>query len=540
MRHFSSILILTACLWLWAAPPAAAGFLGDDTLLSINENSYSSDDFSHWWKFWKEDGTSLPETPEPYINWLLLSSEAEKMELDKTPSFKRQTRIFMQSRTLLMLKHDAVDSRIEVPEAEVWSVYEKDHLPRWLVQRFEFENESIAMATWEELNSGILTVEELRERDPQSNGPLKTYEAWLRAGQIDPEWKNVFLKYEVGQVLAPDDHKRGDTLYFLKDQKGADEEDFARLSGDIRKNLWKIREKELTRALLAELRQKYQVEINEERLVALDINGAPDTFTDEAIITTSKKNISEKEFMKIFSRVLETRPTLAAATLDPEQLKKLKQDTAENIIGQAVTNWESVDRHYEEKEPFKWEYEFNYRHRLTLALERQMFAQEAKVTEDEIKQHYEENLDRYKQPTMVKLYIIDETQAPIDQVWADVAVGKNIHLVVDENFENAPPLHETPVNHLDPEVREVVNNMVPGETSRIFQAQGIRVMVHLMERTPEKPLPLARVQESIRAYLADKKLIELRNQYLDTLKSGSEIKVRERRWKKIQKELGGA
>jgi len=86
----------------------------------------------------------------------------------------------------------------------------------------------------------------------------------------------------------------------------------------------------------------------------------------------------------------------------------------------------------------------------------------------------------------------------------------------------------------------VVDKLVVGETSQIFTAQGVRVMAHLIERIPETPLPLERVKESIRTTLWNKKLNQVRNTYLDTIKSRSQIEIRQRKWKEIQKELGGA
>ena len=362
----------------------------------------------------------------------------------------------------------------------------------------------------------------------------------MRANRIDPGWVAIFQKLEVGQVVDPSEYTKGPSLYFLKERLGGDEEDFATFRELIKKELWKEQEDALTKALLDELLIKYQVEVDEERLAALDINGADETFTDAAIITTNRQNVSEKEFMVVIRKLMANRPPFAHAATDEEAAKELKAETAYNIIAQSVTNWESLDRHFEEKEPFKWEYEFNYNHRLVLALERRLFAPDIKVTEEEIKQHYEENIDRYSQPTVVKLYIIDETQGPIDQLWADVAVGKNFAQVMKQQFEQPVNPQEVPANHLDPEVKVVVDKLIDGETSQIFTAQGIRVMVHLVERTPGAPLPLERLQESIRSRLSSEKLDKLRSTYVDNLKSRSDIEVRMRQWKAIQKELGGA
>ena len=560
MRRITSILILVVCLGLLPRTQVFAGLFGDDTLVSIDENLYTVEDFKHWWAFWKEDDSSLPETPEPYINWLLLSMEAERMQLDQTPGFQRQTRIFLQSRALLMLKYDEVDSKINITDADIKARYEENFLPRWLIQRLEFTDENHALSSWQKLSEGSLTVDDLLKkvdawkemtvedmtpeerlkRAAEYDGPLDALENWLRPKQIEAGWAEIFKQLEVGDVVDPDKHNKGRILYVLKDKKGADEEDLAQFHDSIKKDLWKEEEDRLTKVLLDNLIDKYQVKINEEKLANLDINGADDTFTDAAVITSTQENVSEKQFIAVIRRLLASRPTAAHEAADPELSVELKRETANNIIYQAVTNWESINRHYEEKEPFKWEYEFNYRHRLIQGLENQVIIPKTNVTEEEIEEHYKENPDLYKQPTLVKLYILDENQAPLEQIWADVATGKDFKLAVEEYLDQPLKLSEVPSNHLDPEIRDVVINLVDGETSKIFTAQGIKVLVHLNERTPEALLPLEQVKASVRSRITSDKLRQERHTYLEAIKSGSKIEIKQRNWEKIKKELGGA
>ena len=85
----------------------------------------------------------------------------------------------------------------------------------------------------------------------------------------------------------------------------------------------------------------------------------------------------------------------------------------------------------------------------------------------------------------------------------------------------------------------MVEKLVEGETSPIFTAQGVRVIAYLIKKTPEAPIPLSRVHNTILANLKAQKIRKLRTAYLDKLKSHSTIEVKERQWKAIQKELGG-
>ena len=68
MQRVISTLILLVFIALFPAPSAKAWFF-DDILVSIDGTDYTTENFKHWWSFWKEEGTTLPETPDPYVDW---------------------------------------------------------------------------------------------------------------------------------------------------------------------------------------------------------------------------------------------------------------------------------------------------------------------------------------------------------------------------------------------------------------------------------------------------------------------------------------
>jgi hypothetical protein len=542
MHRILSTLILFACLILMSAVPAKAWLFGDSALVTIDGTEYTAEDFKRWWSFWKEDGMTLPETPDPYIDWLLLASEGRNMHLDSDPGFERATKVYVMSRALLKLKYEEVDSQIKVTDAEIRARYDKDYAPRWELEGMEFKDKAAAAAAWEELNSGTVTIAALLERDQESGGPVRTAETWLRPKDLEKasKWQAIYADLEVGEVVEPKKLGESMVLWYLKEVKQADDEDFAAVREEISKKIWKEQEISLTRGLIDNLRNKYEVKIDDARLKALDIQADDETFTDATVISSNQQNVSEKDFVAVMRRVLKTRPMLAGALQDEQATQALKEEAAYNIIAQSVTNWESLDRRYEDREPFKSEYDFNYDHRLTLAVQQRMFSQKVEVAEDEIKQYYEQNKSRYSVPTQVELYIIDETQGPIDQVWADFAAGKSVDKVFQEYFEKTPKLQKVPSNHLDPDVKAVVSNLSDGETSSIFTAQGIRVMVHLLKRSPETVIPFERVKDMISQDLQQKKIKSLEKDFLNKIRANSEIEIDQDEWQDVRKELGGA
>ena len=542
MHRILSTLILFACLILMSAVPAKAWLFGDSALITIDGTEYTAEDFKRWWSVWKEDGMTLPETPDPYIDWLLLAGEGRNMQLDSDPGFERATKVYVMSRALLKLKYEEVDSQIKVTDAEIRARYDKDYAPRWGLEGIEFKDKAAAAAAWEELKSGKVTLAALLERDQESGGPVRTAETWLRPKDLEKasKWQAIYADLEVGEVVEPKKLGESMVLWYLKEVKQADDEDFAAVREEISKKIWKEQEISLTRGLIDNLRNKYEVKIDDARLAALDIQADDETFTDATVISNNQQNVSEKDFVAVMRRVLKTRPMLAGALQDEQATQDLKEEAAYNIIAQSVTNWESLDRRYEEREPFKSEYDFNYDHRLTLMVQQRMFSQKVEVAEDEIKQYYEQNKSRYSVPTQVELYIIDETQGPIDKVWADFTAGKSVDKVFQEYFEKTPKLQKIPTNHLDPDVKTVVSNLSEGETSSIFTAQGIRVMVHLLKRSPETVIPFDRVKDTISQDLQQKKIKSLEKDFLNKIRTNSEIEIDQDEWQDVRKELEDA
>jgi hypothetical protein len=534
-----SILALLLCLTL--LPDAAqAGWFSNDTLLTIDGKEHTVEDFKRWWQFWQEKDQPLPENPDFYIDWLLLKEEAERMDLANAPGFKRKERIFLQSRGLLMLKNEAVDSQIKVTDEQIEARYQEKYLPRWLVQRLQFVDEEAALKAWQELSDGKVTVASLLERSVEEGGPEGSGESWLRPKGTDPGWVAILQSKSVGEVVDPELHKKGSALYYMKDRADGSEEDLGTVRGEISKTLWREQEDQLTAKLLKDLTEKYQMKIDEERLAAIDLTAEDSTFSDELVITSSKENVSEKQFVAVVRKLAKSRPAAMMAMTDEKLAQKFKLETANNIIHQSVTNWWTLDRHFEKEEPFKWSYQFNYNYRLVSMLEQQLFQVKVKPTEEELAQLYQEKAKFYIVPAQAKLYIVDETQGPIDKIWAEVAVGKPFKQVAREYLGRSVRPVEAPLNHLDPQVKGVVAKLAEGETSQIFKAQEARVLVHLVSRTSEQPMPLEKIKDSLLSGFIRESFDKARRAYLETLKSSTRIEVDEGNWKSIQKELGGA
>lgn len=536
MRHFALTLALLCSLTLL---PASSGhcWWWDSPLVTIDGVRYSREDFKRWWGFWKDTDSVLPKTPDPYLDWLLLAREAEQMGLANDPGFQRSTDVFVKMRSLLRLKLEEVDQRVKVTDAEVRERYEKRYTPMWLLQRLQFKSEADAKSAWQGLKDGTLSIDDLLKRSPEEGGPTAQREDWRRPVGIDAGWAERFRPLAVGQATEPLADGTDFVFYRLKVKEDGSAEDFAKLRERIEKGIWKEKEELLSKELSERLRKKFEVKVDEERLAALNL-GAPEAEWGEAVIvSTNRQNVTEKDFALIARRQVGAR---MQAGFQKEGESEFKKQTLKGIIDQNCTDWEALERRYQEREPLKWEYDFNVKHRLTRAIEERLFVAQAKVSQEEVKSYYDANLPRFSQPETVRFVLVQDTEGDVNRVWADVSSGKDFAKALKEHTTNKGTGHEVPYNHLEPFVRKAIETLAKGEVSAPLEDKGHRFIIRLLDRKPAIPVPFEQAAPTIRRGLERKKIDEQRRAYLQVLRSRSKITVSESEWNAVLKELGEA
>jgi parvulin-like peptidyl-prolyl isomerase len=537
MRRFTLILIVPLFLTFQFVSPAASSWWGNDTLVTIDGIPHTTEDFKRWWHYFNDSDMALPKTPELYIDWLLLAREGKRMMLDDDPGFQHKTEVFLKVKSLLMLQREEIIDKIKITDDDLRRRYEKLYTPIWLLERLQFADEKAAQTAWQELTNGTITIDELEARPPDQGGPTAHREDWRRPVGIAEEWTGIFRKLAAGEATEPIKDLDDFVFYFLKKKEEGDSKDFDKLRKQLYEKIFDEKKNELTAALLSRLREKFNLQVDEKRLADLDLDAPAEAFGDAPIITSNHGNFSEKDFMAILRKDEGLRQQGRHGIKADADRVKIR--VANGIIGQNLTDWEALDRHYEELEPFKWEYQFNVKHRLTNAVQNRLFAAEATVSDEEIKNYYTENISQFTQPEMVDLVLIDDTDGDVDRVWGEVAAGKDFFTAVREITEQSTKAETLPFSHLEPPVQKVVAKLAAGETSQPFASQGHRFLVHLTRRSPAIPLPLEKITQTIRSRLIQNKIAQKRKEYLDLLKSRSEIKVNESIWQAIQKELGG-
>ncbi|MDW7772480.1 MAG: peptidyl-prolyl cis-trans isomerase [Desulfobulbaceae bacterium] len=529
----------TICFLFFLAPsvPSFGGWLpwSDNTLVTIDDKKYNAGDFRSWWSNWQEPGMSFPESPDSFIDWMLLVNEAEKMRLYEDPGYRKKVLTFLKARTLMLLKAEEVDSRISLSDNELWERYQEIYAPLYQLNILFFNSREDARSLLDEIGPGPISDEQTAELAEGETGPEKVETEWYRKVSVDPGWHDIIEDLKQGELSDPVDWKKGVVILRLQELKKGERDDFAAVRREIRDTLRKERANLLTMELLRDLREKYNVRVDSERLEELDISAADNNFSDQPIVTTDHGTISEKDFMMQVRRMQKFRRESGFGKKDDAY--RYKEQVLNGIIDQTLTSWESLARGYEKQSPFKEIYEFYCQNRMIKALENRLFFSQAEVTPEEVNAYYEEHIEDFSRPEIVRMVSIEGHREMINSLWTQVAMGSDLRSSALERFDLNLPVRDMPVDHLSQEMQAVVNKLTKGEVSPVFDINGHASLVQLVERIPAQPSPLAKVGHQIRDQLFTERLDRIRSEYVDRLRAGSSITVNDGVWKQLKKEM---
>lgn len=512
--------------WLW----------GPEKLSTINGRDYTSDDFKTWWVNWKEKDMPFPASAAPFVDWHLLVQEAEKMELYNEPEYLHKIDVFLKARTLLLYKGDKISSRIKITDNELRTRYEKEYLPRLHLQILYFNDEELAKKSFAQLQTEnpdfAKFAAESRAADKDS---VYFEQKWTRLNQLQQQWRPVISGLSVGEMSEPFHWSKGYVMIRMHEQKGFDAADFELLKPMITNEIREIKEQELTSRLVGELKEKYHVKVDRQVFDSLDMSSANDKLLDQTLITMDNGSYTVKVFLDLVNKEQKFRKQYG---FDVEEGEKLKKRLLDGVLAQTLTTRGALDEHYEQKEPLKPLYLFYTQHRLIKELDKRLFKPQVKVSEEDIEKYYQENQERFSQPEMVSLAIVEDEENLINKINEEMNRGADLFDVASRYYSGEVPVQNMQFKYLDPVVQSVIDKLAIGETSKPFLVKGHHTIIQLLKRTPATPMPLDHIHDKIAGLVEKEKFDKVRNAYLAELKARSVISINDRAWEKIKKELG--
>jgi PPIC-type PPIASE domain len=536
MCRISKILLFSFVLSISTALPLHGGWLpwSSKSLVSIGGENYSNDDFKSWWENWQEKGMQLPETPNDFVDWVLLFKEAERMKLYESPLYRKKALTFLKARTLMYLKSEEIDKKIQISDDDLWNQYLNSHSPQYQINIFFFKKQPSAQAFVDKLGLEDFSNAELTANHGKEDAYFSERTEWYRPTSINPGWLPILHELEKGKMSSPVPYQEDFVVLRLQDVAEGNKKDFEMVKAQLREIVWNKEENRLTVDLLNRLRQKYQVKIENERLEQIDIETPGYAGTEETLIYTNRGEISESI---VLAKIRQLQRFRKQNGFKVENTFQFKNQVVNGIIDQTLTSWESLARGYEQKPPFDAIYKFYCQHRMTKVLEERIFAPQAQVTEEEIEAYYQKNLTLFTQPEIIRMAIIEGDEEALNNLWLEVALGGDFILLGQKRTGQDIPIRDIPTNHLHPKIKEVVDNLTRNEVSKAFTVDKHVNIVQLVDRTPKHIMGLAEVKEDIKKTLYTSKMNALRQDYLNKLRVEYPVEINDNTWQNLKKEM---
>ncbi|MBU0673822.1 MAG: peptidyl-prolyl cis-trans isomerase [Proteobacteria bacterium] len=534
----SLFIILTCLATVWLPDFANAAWWSSGPLITINSQDYTTDDFKSWWTYWNNGKDApFPESLEDYLNFQLMVQQGRAMEYDKQPQYLRKLQVFLKVRSLMALKREEIDSKIDISDEDLKANFDQNYSPIWFLQILTFENSEKAEAAYADLSlksigpAGRLIFADYQGILPEQGGPIAYDEVQVTPEIIRknrPTWEDTVRNLAVGEISKPfavveNGHK---ILIRLNEITTPPLEQFEQKKELILNNIYKQRRDQLTRDLLQRLSEIYKVVIDEELYEEIDSEKEySDDYLDKIVITMVHQNVTVRDFISNIKRESKVR----GGSLSPLDIKGIIRG---NILSQTLIDKAAIDRHYENEEPLKGIWSFYQDNRLRLAVEVGI-KNKIKIDENEIQSYYQEHKADYSKPERLRYILIADEPELIQKMWSGLLLGSDFDETV-KKYDKEFDILSKAKTEISSEVLNVLNKLTRGEFSNPFTYEGGSAIVKLLEEIPSEVDSLDKVRSTILTTLKDEMFEQQKQNYLDELRSRSQIHVNEKMWLKLK------
>jgi len=543
MHRIVFSITLMAVVVISSFVPSFALTQSGKRLVTINGVEFTDVDYKNWWKFWNDKNQlKVPTLPDEYIDFQLMVQEGRDMGYDTLPNYLHKIEVFLQVRALMELKYEEIDSKVAVTDDELKKYYNENYANLWVLQVLAFDSESKAKRVYESMlpyngqAGGRLVFSDWLGAEPDEKA--ETYdEVTVSVADFYTNKKSTWLpivnKLGIGEVSKPflnEDNKKY-ILLRLVESKDAGESVFSEKKSKMTQILMKEQRDNLTIKLIASLKKKYNVHVDESLFdsVKLDANLSKD-YMDQKLVTMDGFNVSVGDFLYNINKEKGIRKDVSEIFL--------KDFVLNSIISQTLVNRESLARGYEKRLPLLLVYEFYKQNRLRSEFESGLKARIV-ISDQDIDQYYDTHKSGFTVSGKLTFILVKADEGILQQIWLGTTQGSEFADLTDKYSldvkSQTSMIADLPVGLID-EIKKLEN----GGVGLPFAYDGTYALIKLIDRTPDEILPLNQVKDKLIEQMKKEQFEIVKTQYLAKIKSKSKIDINQRVWAGLVRELNNA
>ena len=529
--------IVLSVLVISLIPAKTHAWGNPELLVELNDTSMNKQDFLDWWEIWKEADTPLPETPDDFIDWMLLFQEADNMQLYDHPVYLKKVSVFLRARSLMLFKQEEIDSKISPPtQEELWPYYIKKYVPRFNLKMVSIETEEASEPLVFALAGGA-TLDAAAEQAGLLDTPAFMAETGLmRPGRLPGPMLDAVMQKQVGDMGGPVSIDKYTYFFEVLERDDGSDEDFATLRDSLTRQWEKLQVKLLTNELVARLKVKYEVEINEELVAQIGLEPLDPEIASQVALQIAEVQVTASTLQQSIAKDYKLR--YRKHKDQGEALVRVRKRVIADMLNQTLIGMEAMARHYEEQEPFRKSYRYYCQNNIIKILTQELIAPNVVITEADIEAAYRENINAFTRTGLVEIALVKTKENELAQlIEGRLLQGEEFNKVVAPIAPLGVKVEKIPLDHLEKPVKEAIAGMRPGQVSRMIPVGDELVFVKLIKRNEGQVKPLEMVRAQVESDLKQQRFQAARAELLAQLRDRSRIKVKEKAWRQVVAQL---
>lgn len=461
----------------------------------------------------------------------LMIHEARQIGLDELPEFKKEIEKFKEMRLREVLKREVVEG-LKVDEALAQKTYE-DLVREWKLRSILFNTEDAAAemkrsvargADFEKLGAEVLA-------DKRATAIAEGH--FLAADSMLPQVREAVSAMAVGDVSDPIKTPQGFALLRVEEMRYPEKPDVRARS---RQTTLEVQARELLEAFVSGLAKKHTRDRG-ARIKALDLDAPKPGF--EALQKDKRVLITISGEAPI--RVMDLANAIAAklfhgvpSTKEAQKLTRKKYPMLRGMLTKRLLRKEAVRRGLQDSETYRAAIdEFSDSLLVNLFISRAV-EPSVNVTEQDAKQYFEENIERFSFPEFYALQGICFPQRPLaEAALAELQRGTQLRWLL-ANAEGQTPAEVQQLafggnlvsgGALDSALRALLKDANKGDSVLYEGPDKLFYVIQLAGRVEAKAQPYAGARSTVVKAVYSQKLNAALGEWIGKLREGYDVSV---------------
>ncbi len=466
------------------------------------------------------------------INTRLIVQEARRMGLDKLP----EVRMMVDSFSKEALREELVAQMtrdVKADEKEVERIY-RESTQEWKISAVLCEKEEDAKRIEAELKAGNDFNEVAKRFIAEGKAKKGEEGVYIKIKDMDPQLRAVAATMVVGSPSSPIQTKSGFVILRLEDTRSNENPEEKEKARQISLTNGK---KQALKGYDETLKKKY-VKINHEVLKSIDYEAPTPGFAVLLKDTRAVAEIKGEKPVTVGELTEQIRYQFFHGMEKAAERKRLnakKDVTLEGILHRKVFRKEALRLRLDRTESFRnkvRDYETGV---VFGAFINKVIAREVKLKEDELKVYYNDHMNEYMTPEMMRIKGLvfakrGEAEGAAEKLRQGAELGwlgAHAEGQLDRNVPGVLSFDGKPIIIADlPEgVRKAIAGVRAGDFRLYASPEGHFYVLAIQDVVAPKPQPYEQARQEISKKVVDEKAKKAVEEYADKLRSLSEVKV---------------